>query len=440
MMKNITVLILGGGDSTRFWPLHEKLFINFFGKPLLYYRLTQLQKNGLSNNIIICNKDNEHIFIQFRDQFPHLPFTLIQQTDKRGMAGAVLSAEKYLKSQEVIIVKPVDLFEDMLFDRFKSKLSAHPQVLLTGFTTDTYFPGGYLKITDDEVTQIVEKPKEGDQPSNIVRLVFDYFKDITIFMKSLKTVSSTKDDLYEVALSQLIKQGIKCKVLEYDGYWGYLQYPWHVLSVMSHFLSKINSKKIKKATIASSAVIKGDVYLEDGVQILENAKIIGPAYIGKNTLIGNNTLIRESMIGENCVIGFGSEITRSYIGNNSWFHTNYLGDSIIADRVGMGAGVVCANFRLDEESISSMVGSHKIDTNKNKLGAIIGADARLGINVSIMPGIKVGTGSFVGSAVVLDKDLPDYSSCFMRGNYTIKPNRSHLPPGNREKLKNNLKI
>ena len=65
----------------------------------------------------------------------------------------------------------------------------------------------------------------------------------------------------------------------------------------------------------------------------------------------------------------------------------------------MGAGAALANLRLDDGVIQS--------SGKNKLGVMIGMHVRIGVNASIMPGIKIGKGSFVGSGVVLDRDLPE---------------------------------
>ena len=43
-IKNI--LLLAGGDSTRFWPLENKLFFSFLGKPLILYQIEEFLKYG----------------------------------------------------------------------------------------------------------------------------------------------------------------------------------------------------------------------------------------------------------------------------------------------------------------------------------------------------------------------------------------------------------
>ena len=146
--------------------------------------------------------------------------------------------------------------------------------------------------------------------------------------------------------------------------------------------------------------------IDENVRVLENAVIRGPCYIGKNSFIGNNVLIRDrSHIGADCVVGFSTEIKHSYIGDGCWFHRNYIGDSIIADRCSLGAGTITANLRLGEGKLAIESGDETLDTGLDKLGSIIGADSKTGINVSIMPGVRIGPNSVVGPHVMLRRDL-----------------------------------
>jgi len=112
-----------------------------------------------------------------------------------------------------------------------------------------------------------------------------------------------------------------------------------------------------------------------------------------------------SHIGADCVVGYSTEVKGSYIGDGCWFHSSYIGDSIIADGCSFAAGTVLANFRLDEKNISVRVGDEVVDTGLDKLGAIIGSNSKTGIHAGIMPGIRVGPNSFVGPHVCLISDL-----------------------------------
>src|SRR3989338_5044213 len=111
-------------------------------------------------------------------------------------------------------------------------------------------------------------------------------------------------------------------------------------------ISKIEHTISPGANVSEKAIIEGKVVIEEGARVFEGVVIKGPCYIGKNVILGNSSMVRESDLEEGVVTGFNSDITRSYIGANSWFHTNYIGDSVIEGDFGMGSGAVLANLRL----------------------------------------------------------------------------------------------
>ncbi|EKE21856.1 MAG: hypothetical protein ACD_7C00107G0001 [uncultured bacterium] len=269
-----------------------------------------------------------------------------------------------------------------------------------------YFPGGYLKLKDKKIIEIIEKPKPEKRPSNIVRLVVDYFADFADFIAVAKKIKDlNQDGVYEKILNIYLNK-VKTEYIDYQDYWYFLKYPWNALSVNKFFLSKINSSFIgEKVYIDRTAKIEGIVYLEEGVKIHEYAKIAGPCYLGKNSIIGNYSLVRESMIGSNSVVGGYCEVARSYLGENVWLHRNYIGDSVIENNVLFGAGAVLANFRFDEKEVKSKIKEAWLNTNFNKMGAIIGSKVKIGVNSSIMPGIKIGSNNLVGPHVLIKEDI-----------------------------------
>ncbi len=441
-MNKICALVLAGGDSTRAWPVKDKLMLNFNGYPLIYYTLLRLKKLGFGEIVIVTGKNSYNSYERLITNLD-LKVSLVIQKDFRGMAGAILSAKKEIINKKLLIVSPADICEDVIYHNFqKSLLNNNSDIILTGQKVDSYFPGGYLTVDEDGmITDIQEKPDPKSVSRGFVTLVFDYFQNSSLLLQALEDESGDWDDLFENALLKLIKSGVKASYLNYDGFWGFIKYPWHILNLNAYFLSKIQKSKADNCFISDSAVISGNVYLGDGVKVLENAKIIGPCFIGKGTIIGNNSLIRESTIGQNCVIGFSTEVARSHIGDNCWFHNNYIGDSILGDNIGIGSGSVLANFRLDEGSISSKISGEFLDTGKIKLGSIIGNDSRIGVNASIMPGVKIGNGSFVTAGTILSMDLPDNSYCYMDYKACkIKKNLKSISGSNREAILNNLKL
>ncbi|MFV1917663.1 MAG: hypothetical protein ACC618_04260, partial [Patescibacteria group bacterium] len=122
-------------------------------------------------------------------------------------------------------------------------------------------------------------------------------------------------------------------------------------------------------------------------------------------------------------------------GSPSWFHTNYVGDSVFDGNISMGSGAITANLRLDEGDIlSSSVRRKKVNTGRNKVGVIAGWGTRFGVNAVPMPGIKIGRDCFVGAGVLLNQDLPDGSFCVVRQSQKITKNRTKVDMGVRNKF------
>jgi len=181
--------------------------------------------------------------------------------------------------------------------------------------------------------------------------------------------------------------------------------PWSLLDDLEKIFSKLGKPKISPlAELDKNIKIKGDIWIKNGVKILPFTVIEGPAFIGKNSVVGPHAYIRPfSIIGEGVRIGHCTEIKASIIGRNSAApHFAYIGDSIIGSRVNLGAGVKLANLRFDKKTVQvKMPNGKKIDSGRRKLGAIICDNTQLGVNAVTMPGTIIRTNGiiFLGNIV-----------------------------------------
>lgn len=434
-MTSTQVLILAGGEGKRFWPLKtSKPLLKFLGKHLLVHNLERLKTVGFTNVVIVTSPQTNQPISQI--QITGLSIKTVIQKEPLGMADAVLSAETLIQNKPLMIMNATDLVEEKFFTVLFKNLTKGTN-FIPGRITNTYFPGGYLKLKGKKIESIIEKPGKGNEPSDMMTLVFHGFKKPKEFFSILKKTNSRRDDVYELSLSKYLSD-TNFEMIRYHGPWQAIKYPWHILKAMKLLFKEIKSRQDKTAIVSESAIIKGDVVIEAGVKIYENAVIKGPVYIGAGTIVGNGALVRESMIGENCVIGYNTEIARSWVGDDCWFHSNYVGDSVLEKNVSLGAGAILANLRLDEKEITSQVRGEKVNTDTDKLGAVIGENVRIGGNTSIMPGINIGGGTFVGSGLTIYKDIPDNS--FVSGNtkLTVTKNKEKPSSSSREKFKKSL--
>ena len=107
-------------------------------------------------------------------------------------------------------------------------------------------------------------------------------------------------------------------------------------------------------------------------------------------IVGNNALVRQSMVLNHCNVGFTTEVARSYVSDHCDMHACRVLDSVFAPDVNFSAGCTTANLRIDRGHVPSIVKGQKINSGRDKLGAIIGQGAFLSVDVMTMPGVKIG--------------------------------------------------
>ncbi|MFA6918014.1 MAG: sugar phosphate nucleotidyltransferase [Candidatus Gracilibacteria bacterium] len=435
------IILLAAGRSKRMQPIRDKNFLDFLGKPLIQWQLEMLWKNGFKEIAVVGGKHNlEAIEILLKKLGKKVD--LVEQKNlEMGMCGAVLAAKKFIGKDAVLVFSSNDVVEEKAFKVMMAAYkSGKADSFLLGKKVEKYFPGGYLKSDKKGfISEIVEKPEPGKEPGKLINLVVHIHGDSARLIKHLEKVKSVKDDLYEVGLTNMIKDGVKMMAVPYEGFWQPLKFPWHVQHVFKYLFSISAKTRAKSAKIAKNAIINGDVIIGEKAVIFDGAIINGPAYIGENTLVATNALVRESHVGKNCIIGFSTEIARSHLGHDVWTHTNYIGDSVIGNNVSFGSGTVTGNLRLDEGNIHVDCEGKKIDTQTNKFGLVCGDNVRIGINTSLMPGIKVGNNSFVGAGIVVPENIPDDS--FVRGKWELKisKNKVSVEGMNRDEMRKRLK-
>ncbi len=415
------VLILAGGDSGRFWPLDNKILWKFLGVPLIIHILKQLDKYS-EKIYIVGNQNNidliQEVIIQYG--YAERVEVLTQNSEKEGQAGAVDSVKNVVHG-ELLIVNASDFLDFTVLEKITTETHHERRIVLFGKRYPDYFPGGYFKFNEaNKVVEIIEKPGKDNMPSDVVKLVLDYFSDSSILFEYLSTTSSQKDDIYEQTLNRLLKHaGYDNDYYLYEGQFLSLKYPWHVLSMMKTFLGSIDTQSISaSAKISPKAEIIGNVHVGENVVIGDYVKIVGPTFIDDSVFIGDFSLIRESHIGKECLVGSYSEVTRTYLGDKVSLHRNYVGDSVLGNNVLFGAFAVTANLRFDGKTIHSVVGDSLIDSCLPKFGSIIGDNSKIGINTSFFPGVKVGKNTWIWPGEKVSRDIAD-NMFFKDGNAMI---------------------
>jgi len=257
------------------------------------------------------------------------------------------------------------------------------------------------------VTNIAEKPSPDRNLGNLANAgiyVFDplIFKAIDMTKKSIRNEYELTDSI-DILINKLNYKIYGHIIKNY--FWSDIGLPWQIIEANQFLLDRIESKTL--GTVEEHVNISGKVYIGEDSIIRSGTVIKGPCYIGKSNTIGPNAYIRPyTFIENNCHVGL-SEIKNSMIFSNTAIpHFNYVGDSIICENVNLAAGSKISNLRLDDRNINVNINGKRINSNRRKLGSIIGPNVKTGINISIMCGKIIGENSWIGANTLVMEDIP----------------------------------
>jgi acetyltransferase-like isoleucine patch superfamily enzyme len=144
----------------------------------------------------------------------------------------------------------------------------------------------------------------------------------------------------------------------------------------------------------------GPLVLGAGARLRTGTVLYDGSTIGRRLETGHGVVIREGCeVGDdvsvwtNSVIDYGCRI-----GNRVKIHCNcYVAQySELEDDVFLAPGVTIANdlYPGDRRSAELMAGPR------------IGAGAQIGVNVTILPFVRIGTGALIGAGSVVTRDIP----------------------------------
>ncbi|HEX2206246.1 MAG TPA: acyltransferase [Longimicrobium sp.] len=148
-------------------------------------------------------------------------------------------------------------------------------------------------------------------------------------------------------------------------------------------------------------VASAELVLGPGSRLRAGTIVYGGSRIGRGLQTGHNVVIREeNVIGDdvsvwsNTVIDYGS-----VIGDRVKIHSNcYIPQfSVIEDDVFIAPGCTFANDVHPGCACSEY---------ENMRGPAIRRGARIGVNVTMVPGVEIGAFALVGSGSVVTRDVP----------------------------------
>lgn len=396
----VITIIMAAGKGTRMKSNKSKLVHKIYGKELVKRVAELAYKIGSDDVVAVVGHMREQVQEVLGDSVKYA-----YQDELLGTGHAVMQAAPFLegkKGKVVVLYGDVPIIRPETLKKLieKSVTSKEYATLLTAIYEN---PTGYGRIIRDEggsVEEIVEEKDANSYQKKIKEINSGiYCFDIEELLKALKFIKPNNAQ-GEYYLTDVIKimndKGLKTGAVIVEDNTEILGVNDRAqLELLTRVLRmRINSEQMRNGVTiedANSTYIYDDVKIGQDTVIHPNTTIQNNVIIGENCEIGPNAFIREGCILDNKVkIGNCVEIKKTAIGEGTKVpHLTYLGDCKIGKNGNIGCGTITCNY-----------------DGKNKNQTIIGDNAFIGSNVSLVAPVKIGDNVTVAAGSTITEDIP----------------------------------
>jgi len=396
----LKAFILAAGEGTRMRPLTANIakpLLPVAGRPFLEHSLLALREHGIQEMTLLVGWQGNRVRSYFGNgESLFLRLHYEEQERREGTAQAVSFAKPTMEGPFFCVNGDVVVRPSTIGGMLKVHREQGGSVVALARVEDPT-PYGVAEIEGTHLVHIEEKPAKA--ATNLVNAGIYLFED-SIFREIEKTPRSPRGE-YELteAINRLAKVEKVSTFLIEDG-WLDVSHPWDLLEANEILMKDLVARQ--EGEVEEGVRIKGPVLVRKGAVIRSGAYLEGPLYIGEGSEIGPNCYLRpSSFVGRGCKVGAATEVKNSILMDGAHApHHNYVGDSILGERVNLGSGTKIANLRLDEANVRVELKGRLTDTKRRKFGAIIGDDTKVGINASIDVGTIIGENSKLGPGVI----------------------------------------
>lgn len=153
--------------------------------------------------------------------------------------------------------------------------------------------------------------------------------------------------------------------------------------------------------------IQGDCAVHETAVVEQGAVMKGPIIVGPGAFVAAGAYLRGGVyLGSHCIVGPSCEVKSSFMLSGSKLaHFNFVGDSLIGEKVNIEAGAIIANYRNELEGAEIKI-RHALDvieTGVTKFGALVGDGCKIGANAVVAPGALLAPGARVPRLGLIDQ-------------------------------------
>src|SRR5690606_23283984 len=174
-------------------------------------------------------------------------------------------------------------------------------------------------------------------------------------------------------------------------------------------------------TIGNRVVIRGDVWLGDGAQVLNGAILDGPVVVGPGTLVRDYCLIGgHTTLGPRGIYAHAAEFSGVALDTVYCYHYCEIW-GVAGQAADFGAATVCGNLRFDDGVTAWRIKGRWERPTHASNAAYFGDYCRTGVNAIIMPGRRLGVYSVVGAGVGGYEAVPDRQVITLKQDVVARP-------------------
>ena len=430
-MTQTEVIILAGGQGVRMNSGKPKSLQEIGGKPMLAHLLDSVNSMRPKRVHVVYGSNGAEIL----DRFAHENVNWVLQSAPLGTGHAVLQAIPHVDAGSTVCVLYGDnpFVSDKTISQLVELASAGKLALLTAELEDPTGYGRIKRTTDGKLERIVEHKDATDKERKIrevnagpiaapASMLEDWLGRLGNDNQQqeyylTEVVDFAVSDGIEVSTCQPSKQneisGVNSRIEQAQ-----LEREYQMKNAEDLMRSGVEivdparfdlrgkCEAGRDCRIDVNAIIEGHVRLGDNVRIEANNSIkesdlganvtirencvVDGARIESGATIGPYARVRPgTVIGKNCQVGNFVEIKNSNLGEGTKVnHLAYVGDADVGRNVNIGAGTITCNY-----------------DGKRKHRTIIGDNAFIGSNVSLVAPVQIGDNAVIGAGSTITKNV-----------------------------------
>ena len=218
-------IILAGGYGKRLGPLTKgvnKQLLPLYDKPLIYYPLSVLMLAGISNILIITNKDEKSNFIKLLGDGSQvgIKITFLEQSRPKGLPDAFIIGKNFVGKDDVVLILGDNFFYGQGFtNRLKNALKKNNGATIFTYIVNNPSDYGILETSKrNKIKKIIEKPFRPKSDLAITGLYFFNHKVIN-FAKSLKPSKRNELEIVDLLNIYLKKKLLRAEFMGRGSAW-----------------------------------------------------------------------------------------------------------------------------------------------------------------------------------------------------------------------------